>query len=52
MKTEDNKQIIGLFGFGVVGECLYKVLQKSPTTQATIKSICVKDTQKERSVAK
>ena len=52
MQTEDNKQIIGLFGFGVVGECLYKVLEKSPTTKATIKSICVKDAQKERSVAK
>jgi homoserine dehydrogenase len=35
-----------------VGECLYKVLEKSPTTKATIKSICVKDAQKERSVAK
>lgn len=52
MQTEENKQIIGLFGFGVVGECLYKVLEKSPTTKATIKSICVKDAQKERSVAK
>lgn len=35
-----------------MGECLYKVLEKSPTTKATIKSICVKDAQKERSVAK
>ena len=52
MKTDDNKQIIGLFGFGVVGECLYKVLEKSPTTKATIKSICVKDPLKKRSVAK
>ena len=52
MKTENSKQIIGLFGFGVVGEGLYKVLEKSPTTQATIKTICIKNVDKERSVAK
>lgn len=52
MTTHDNKQIIGLFGFGVVGEGLYHVLQMSPTTNATIKSICIKEPQKERSIPK
>jgi homoserine dehydrogenase len=51
MTSTDNKQTIGLFGFGVVGEGLYHVLLKSPATKAEIKSICIKDSQKERSVA-
>lgn len=50
--TTSTKQTIGLFGFGVVGEGLYNVLQKSPATKAIIKSICIKDPQKERSIAK
>jgi homoserine dehydrogenase len=50
--TTSTKQTIGLFGFGVVGEGLYNVLQKSPTTKAIIKSICIKEPQKERSLAK
>jgi homoserine dehydrogenase len=52
MTTHDNKQTIGLFGFGVVGEGLYHVLQKSPATKAEIKSICIKEPLKERSIAK
>lgn len=52
MTTIDNKQTIGLFGFGVVGEGLFHVLQKSPATKAKIKTICIKDPKKERSVAK
>jgi homoserine dehydrogenase len=52
MKTQDTKQTIGLFGFGVVGEGLYHVLQKSPATKAEIKSICIKEPQKERSIPK
>ncbi len=52
MKTQDTKQTIGLFGFGVVGEGLYNVLQKSPATKAKIKSICIKEPEKERSIAK
>lgn len=51
MTHQNNKQIIGLFGFGVVGEGLYHVLQKSHTTRATIKKICIKDAQKKRSIA-
>ncbi len=35
---ETHKQLtIGLFGFGVVGEGLYKVLQQTPSLKATIK---------------
>jgi homoserine dehydrogenase len=45
-----NKLVIGLFGFGVVGEGLYKVLQDVQTADATIKSICVKHKDKPRSV--
>lgn len=52
MTTHDKNQTIGLFGFGVVGEGLYHVLQKSPATKARIKSICIKEPQKERSIPK
>ncbi len=51
MTTTNIKQTIGLFGFGVVGEGLYHVLQKSPATKAEIKSICIKDPSKERAIA-
>ena len=43
-----NKLVIGLFGFGVVGEGLYRVLQQTPSLQATIKRICVRDPKKKR----
>ena len=39
---------IGLFGFGVVGEGLYKVLQQTPSLKATIKKICIKHPGKKR----
>ncbi len=39
---------IGLFGFGVVGEGLYKVLRQTPTLQASIEKICIKDAFKKR----
>lgn len=49
MKTKENgKLVIGLFGFGVVGQGLYKVLQEVQTADATIKSICVKHQDKQR----
>lgn len=41
---------IGLFGFGCVGQGLYEVLEKTPTLQARIHRICVKDPNKERSL--
>lgn len=50
--TTSTKQTIGLFGFGMVGEGLYNVLQKSPATKAQIKSICIKEPEKERSLSK
>lgn len=39
---------IGLFGFGVVGEGLYKVLQQTPSLKATIKRVCIKHPGKKR----
>jgi len=47
---ETHKQLtIGLFGFGVVGEGLYKVLQQTPSLRANIKKICIKHPGKKRS---
>ncbi|MGB5027197.1 MAG: homoserine dehydrogenase, partial [Chitinophagaceae bacterium] len=46
---ETHKQLtIGLFGFGVVGEGLYKVLQQTPSLNAAIKKICIKNYGKKR----
>ena len=46
---ETHKQLtIGLFGFGVVGEGLYKVLQQTPSLKAGIKKICIKNIDKKR----
>ncbi len=39
---------IGLFGFGVVGEGLYKVLQQTPSLKATIRKVCIKNPGKPR----
>ncbi|MBX3254651.1 MAG: homoserine dehydrogenase [Chitinophagaceae bacterium] len=44
-----HKQLnIGLFGFGVVGEGLYKVLEQTPSLQANIVKVCIKDPTKKR----
>lgn len=43
-----KKLTIGLFGFGVVGEGLYKVLQQTPSLQAQIKKICIRNYGKKR----
>jgi homoserine dehydrogenase len=43
-----KKLTIGLFGFGVVGEGLYKVLQQTPSLQAELKKICIKNPAKKR----
>ncbi len=46
---ETHKQLtIGLFGFGVVGEGLYKVLQQTPSLNASIKKVCIKNPGKKR----
>ncbi len=42
---------IGLFGFGVVGQGIYQVLQKTKNTNAEIVKICVRDPHKPRKVA-
>lgn len=43
-----NKITIGLFGFGVVGEGLYKILSTTPSLQASIKKVCIKNPGKKR----
>lgn len=46
---EAHKQLtIGLFGFGVVGEGLYRVLQQTPSLRASIRRVCVKNPEKPR----
>ena len=46
-----NKQLtIGLFGFGTVGKGLYDVLHTTPTLQASIKKIVIKNADKRRSI--
>jgi homoserine dehydrogenase len=46
---ETHKQLtIGLFGFGVVGEGLYRVLQQTPSLKASIKKVCIKNPYKQR----
>ena len=46
--TAHKRLTIGLFGFGVVGEGLYKVLHQTSSLNATIKKICIKDADKKR----
>lgn len=46
--TTHKNLTIGLFGFGVVGEGIYKVLQNTPSLKANIKRICIKDALKSR----
>jgi homoserine dehydrogenase len=43
-----KKLTIGLFGFGVVGEGLYKALQQTSSLNATIKKVCIKHPGKKR----
>lgn len=46
---ETHKQLtIGLFGFGVVGEGLYKILKQTPSLKATIKKVCIRNPDKKR----
>ncbi|WP_082915367.1 homoserine dehydrogenase [Arachidicoccus ginsenosidimutans] len=40
--------VIGMFGFGVVGEGLYKILQQTPSLNARIKKACIKHPGKKR----
>jgi len=43
-----KKLTIGLFGFGVVGEGLYHILEQTPSLKANIKKICIKHPDKKR----
>ncbi len=45
-----SKIKIGMFGFGVVGEGLFKVLQESVSANAEIVKVCVKSKGKKRSI--
>jgi homoserine dehydrogenase len=47
---ENNKLNIGLFGFGVVGQGLYEVLQNTPALQSSVKKICIKNPDKKREI--
>lgn len=42
---------IGLFGFGVVGEGIYTLLNESIQVQANVKSVCIKDATKQRNAS-
>ena len=48
--TTNGKLVIGLFGFGVVGQGLFKVLQDIQTADAEIKKICIKQKEKNRTL--
>ncbi len=43
-----KKLTLGVFGFGIVGEGLYRTLQQTPSLNATIKKACIKHPGKKR----
>jgi homoserine dehydrogenase len=48
-KMQNHKKLVlGVFGFGVVGEGLYKVLHQTPSLNASIKKVCIKNSGKKR----
>ncbi|WP_276132985.1 homoserine dehydrogenase [Polluticoccus soli] len=48
MSIQQKQLNIGLFGFGVVGSGLYKVLQQTPSLNAQINKVCIKHPEKKR----
>ena len=46
--SKHKELVIGMFGFGVVGEGLYRVLQQTPSLKARIKKVCIKHPGKKR----
>lgn len=46
--SKHKELVIGMFGFGVVGEGLYRVLQQTPSLKARIKKVCIKQPGKKR----
>ncbi|MFQ5445727.1 MAG: homoserine dehydrogenase [Saprospiraceae bacterium] len=47
----NKKLTIGLFGYGVVGEAVFQVLAGTPSLNAVVKKICIKNQQKKRNIA-
>lgn len=47
-----NHITLGIFGFGVVGQGLYRVLNQTKGIQATVKKICIKHPRKQRPIDK
>ncbi|MBI5915714.1 MAG: homoserine dehydrogenase [Bacteroidetes bacterium] len=45
-----KKLTIGLFGYGVVGSAVYEVLQQTPSLEAEVRRICIKNPQKQRNI--
>ncbi|MDZ4846654.1 MAG: homoserine dehydrogenase [Chitinophagales bacterium] len=43
---------LGIFGFGVVGQGLYRILNQTQGIQATVKKICIKHPRKQRPIDK
>lgn len=48
MSIQHKQLNIGLFGFGTVGESLYRVLQQTPTLNGEIKKVVIKHPEKKR----
>jgi homoserine dehydrogenase len=48
LPMSQHKLSIGLFGFGVVGEGIYRVLEELPSLSARVKTICIRDPHKPR----
>lgn len=49
MKEKENR--IGMFGFGTVGQGIYKVLRNAVNAHASISRICVRDKNKKRGIS-
>jgi homoserine dehydrogenase len=47
----DKKLIVGIFGYGVVGQALYQVLTHTPSLNSTVKKICIKNRGKQRNLS-
>jgi homoserine dehydrogenase len=47
---KQEKIVIGLFGFGVVGEGIYQVLKQTPSLQASIRKVCIRHDWKKRNI--
>ncbi len=48
--TIHKKLTIGLFGYGVVGEAVFQVVEQTPSLAAQVKKICIKNPHKERNL--